>query len=77
MARPITRKPIAVAKTSAGIVEVVKIEQKAADIMITHVLNNAWHTTVLRHDRYTGEGYFHANGMKIYIADLRKVTCLN
>lgn len=77
MSRPVTRKPLYVAKTSIGVVEVVKVEQTPElDIYVTHVMNNDWDKTLVRYDR-RGERYFRAHGQKIYLADLRKVTCLN
>lgn len=60
MGRPITRRPLYVAKTSAGIVEIVKIKQtQTLDIYVTHVMNNDWDTTLVRYDRRGEDGINH------------------
>jgi len=68
--------PLYTAKIPGGMLEIVEIAQCRNGTMIKHRFAGKCKTTMVMQD-VMGCHYFHACGNKIYIADLRKVRCLN
>lgn len=69
--------PIATARMSDGMLEVLSIVENAQlDVEVTHIFNGKRHTTIVREDA-RGDRYFRAHGQRVYLADLRKVRILN